>query len=87
MVTDTPEGEESAENRPPFPTKSDTSPTRPPIGLPITFAHRGARASHPENTIPAFRHALDVGVTGLETDVRVMRSLGRPAPVRRIARP
>ncbi len=35
---------------------------------PITFAHRGARARHPENTIPAFRHALEAGVRGLETD-------------------
>jgi len=36
---------------------------------PITFAHRGARLDEPENTIPAFRRALDAGVTGLETDV------------------
>lgn len=35
---------------------------------PITFAHRGARATHPENTITAFRHALDRGARGLETD-------------------
>jgi len=37
--------------------------------IPITFAHRGARLDEPENTIPAFRRALDAGVTGLETDV------------------
>jgi glycerophosphoryl diester phosphodiesterase len=36
--------------------------------LPITFAHRGARADHPENTIRAFRHALEHGARGLETD-------------------
>jgi glycerophosphoryl diester phosphodiesterase len=35
----------------------------------ITFAHRGARLDEPENTIPAFRRALDAGVSGLETDV------------------
>jgi len=35
----------------------------------ITFAHRGARLVEPENTIPAFRVALDQGVTGIETDV------------------
>jgi glycerophosphoryl diester phosphodiesterase len=35
---------------------------------PITFAHRGARADLPENTIPAFRHALEHGARGLETD-------------------
>lgn len=34
----------------------------------ITFAHRGARADRPENTMPAFRYALDRGVRGLETD-------------------
>jgi glycerophosphoryl diester phosphodiesterase len=34
----------------------------------ITFAHRGARLEEPENTIPAFRRALEQGVSGLETD-------------------
>jgi glycerophosphoryl diester phosphodiesterase len=37
----------------------------PPIG----FAHRGARAHAPENTIPAFQLALRLGATGLESDV------------------
>ena len=35
----------------------------------ITFAHRGARLEEPENTIPAFRRALELGATGIETDV------------------
>jgi glycerophosphoryl diester phosphodiesterase len=35
----------------------------------ITFAHRGARLIEAENTIPAFRAALDQGASGLETDV------------------
>ena len=34
----------------------------------IGFAHRGARLEQPENTIPAFRRALEVGVDGLESD-------------------
>jgi glycerophosphoryl diester phosphodiesterase len=34
----------------------------------ITFAHRGARADRPENTLPAFRLALERGARGLETD-------------------
>lgn len=33
------------------------------------FAHRGARAHAPENTIEAFQLALRLGATGLETDV------------------
>jgi glycerophosphoryl diester phosphodiesterase len=37
----------------------------PPIG----FAHRGARAHAPENTLEAFRLALKLGATGLESDV------------------
>ena len=37
----------------------------PPIG----FAHRGARDRAPENTIEAFRTALELGATGLESDV------------------
>jgi glycerophosphoryl diester phosphodiesterase len=37
----------------------------PPIG----FAHRGARDRAPENTIEAFQVALQLGATGLESDV------------------
>ena len=36
---------------------------------PILFAHRGARADAPENTLAAFRLALERGATGLESDV------------------
>lgn len=36
---------------------------------PLTFAHRGGRAHHPDNTIEGFRHALDLGASGLESDV------------------
>ena len=36
---------------------------------PIAFAHRGARAHAPENTLEAFRLALKLGATGLESDV------------------
>jgi glycerophosphoryl diester phosphodiesterase len=38
---------------------------------PITFAHRGARTEAPENTMPAFRRALELGARGLETDAWV----------------
>jgi glycerophosphoryl diester phosphodiesterase len=36
---------------------------------PIAFAHRGAKAHAPENTIEAFALALKLGATGLESDV------------------
>jgi glycerophosphoryl diester phosphodiesterase len=36
---------------------------------PIAFAHRGARAHAPENTMEAFLLALRLGATGLESDV------------------
>jgi glycerophosphoryl diester phosphodiesterase len=35
----------------------------------IGFAHRGASADAPENTLPAFALALELGATGLESDV------------------
>jgi glycerophosphoryl diester phosphodiesterase len=38
---------------------------------PIAFAHRGARAHAPQNTLPAFSLALRLGATGLESDVWV----------------
>lgn len=36
-------------------------------------AHRGDCARYPENTIPAFRAALEAGVDQVETDVRVTK--------------
>ncbi|MET0326058.1 MAG: glycerophosphodiester phosphodiesterase [Ilumatobacteraceae bacterium] len=36
---------------------------------PVAFAHRGARAHAPENTIDAFTLGLRLGATGLESDV------------------
>jgi len=48
-------------------------PTRLPAlrHPPIGFAHRGARAHAPENTVDAFLLARKLGATGLETDVWV----------------
>ncbi|HET8930713.1 MAG TPA: glycerophosphodiester phosphodiesterase [Acidimicrobiales bacterium] len=45
------------------------APDRPVIG----FAHRGARAHAPENTIEAFLTACRMGATALETDVWLTR--------------
>jgi glycerophosphoryl diester phosphodiesterase len=41
------------------------------VGRPIAFAHRGGASVHPENTERAFRHALNLGFTHIETDVHV----------------
>jgi glycerophosphoryl diester phosphodiesterase len=35
------------------------------------FAHRGAAAERPENTLPSFRRALELGADALETDVHL----------------
>jgi glycerophosphoryl diester phosphodiesterase len=40
---------------------------------PQVIAHRGLAATHRENTIPAFRAALAVGVGGIELDVHATR--------------
>ncbi len=50
-----------------------TSPAdtiRTPDGFDLQ-GHRGARGLAPENTIPAFRRALELGVTTLEMDVAI----------------
>lgn len=41
------------------------------LNQPIAFAHRGAKAHAPENTLEAFSLALRLGATGLESDVWV----------------
>lgn len=40
--------------------------TRPPL----IYAHRGASADHPENTLTAFEAAMQVGAHGIELDIR-----------------
>jgi glycerophosphoryl diester phosphodiesterase len=39
------------------------------LSFPIGFAHRGARAHAPENTLEAFALALEMGARGLESDI------------------
>ena len=42
------------------------APLRSP---PLLFAHRGGRAHAPDNTLEAFQRAIELGATGLESDV------------------
>ena len=37
----------------------------------LVYAHRGAAAEEPENTLPSFRRALALGADALETDVHL----------------
>jgi glycerophosphoryl diester phosphodiesterase len=39
--------------------------------VPTLYAHRGASAECPENTIPSFRRALEIGANALEMDVHL----------------
>jgi glycerophosphoryl diester phosphodiesterase len=39
--------------------------------MPLLIAHRGASASHPENTAAAFTAAIAAGADGIELDVRL----------------
>jgi glycerophosphoryl diester phosphodiesterase len=43
---------------------------RPNVNRPLIFAHRGACRVAPENTLPAFQAALDLGADGVELDVQ-----------------
>ncbi len=67
---------------------------------PITFAHRGAKAYAPENTLEAFELGLRLGASGLESDTWltrdgvavldhdgvVRRRLGRNIPISEVLR-
>src|SRR5580658_5704005 len=44
------------------------TPARPRI-----FGHRGSAGTHPENTVPSFQAAIDLGARYLETDVHMTR--------------
>jgi glycerophosphoryl diester phosphodiesterase len=43
---------------------------RPNVNRPLIFAHRGANHVCPENTLPAFAAAVDLGADGVELDVQ-----------------
>ncbi len=43
------------------------------LPTPTLYAHRGASLECPENTIPAFERALEIGADALELDVHVTR--------------
>jgi glycerophosphoryl diester phosphodiesterase len=65
---------------------------------PIAFAHRGGAGDVPENTLPAFAYAVDLGFRYVETDVHVtadgvlvafhdddlQRTCGRPGLISRL---
>jgi glycerophosphoryl diester phosphodiesterase len=40
-------------------------------GSPLVIGHRGAAAVRPENTLPSFQHAIELGVDAVEFDVRL----------------
>lgn len=44
-----------------------------PLGWPANLGHRGDAGGHPENTLAAFRAAVEAGAGGLELDVRLTR--------------
>lgn len=47
---------------------------RGPVSVPVEIvAHRGANREAPENTMPAFQRALEIGVHGIELDIQLTR--------------
>ena len=46
----------------------------------LAIAHRGGARLRPENTLPAFAHAVSLGVDAIELDVRLSRD-GHPVVI------
>ncbi|KAL8864578.1 MAG: hypothetical protein Q9198_009775 [Flavoplaca austrocitrina] len=63
------------EREPPSPLPGWTFSRKQENGerLPQAIAHRGYRAQHPENTMAAFRGAVEAGVHAIETDVHLTK--------------
>ena len=55
------------------PRRISVSPRLRVASSPLIIGHRGASAVAPENTLAAFKRALDDGADGLEFDVRLAR--------------
>lgn len=49
------------------------TPIQPPRRSPLVHGHRGSRATHPENTLPAFLYAIEAGADAIELDVLATR--------------
>jgi glycerophosphoryl diester phosphodiesterase len=41
--------------------------------IPQAIAHRGYKAAHPENTMRAFKGAVEVGAHAIETDLHISK--------------
>ena len=54
-------------------TQTVSLKNQPPLPVFDLQGHRGARGLRPENSIPAMRHALDLGVTTLEMDCHITK--------------
>ncbi|KAL8942903.1 MAG: hypothetical protein Q9216_001378 [Gyalolechia sp. 2 TL-2023] len=65
----------SLDREPPSPLPSWTFAIKRENGnkLPQTIAHRGYKAQHPENTMGAFRGAVEAGASAIETDVHLTK--------------
>lgn len=69
----TPTGTSPADQNPAPTTAPGLIKNKSGVPIPQTVAHRGYKGNYPENSVAAFKGAIEGGANGIETDLRISK--------------